>query len=481
MFWLITILGVSGFIALLQQNESRTGSARSRKPRPTFTAKPKLNERSIDAASVELSKEQRALFETLEHTDDHIFVTGKAGTGKSVLLQYFKRHSSKQFVVVAPTGVAALNVGGQTIHSLFRIPPAFIAQRSLTLNPDAKLLLGHIDTIVIDEISMVRADLMDAIDHLLRQARNQDIPFGGVQLIMFGDLYQLSPIVSDAELQEYFAENHGGFYFFNAHVWREAPLKIYELSTVFRQKDEHFRSILNAIRTGTVSPATLEQLNARASEQPSAEGIITLAATNAAVSALNHRKLLALPGAARQYKAAITGNLEPSAFPTDGVLNFKKGAQIMMLKNDPERRWVNGTLGYIESLSMDSITVNIDGYTYPIMAHTWDKIQYRYDRWAYKIEEDIVSSFTQYPLRLAWAITIHKSQGQTYEAVDIDLGGRAFAHGQTYVALSRCKSLDKLYLRRPISMRDIIVDPQVVAFMGRADIHEPSLVASQAA
>lgn len=470
MLWLLVILGIGSLVAYNQFNEARRRKSRLNVPISKPQPKPRLNTKPLDLESIRLTPEQQALFENLEQTGGHVFVTGKAGTGKSVLLQYFTYHSSKRLVVVAPTGVAALNIGGQTINSLFRIPPAFIPQRSLTVHPQTELILRHIDAVVIDEISMVRADLMDAMDYLLRQARGNDKPFGGVQMLMFGDLYQLQPVVEDNELHKYFADNHGSFYFFNAHVWREASLKIYELSTILRQKDDVFQKLLNAIRTGKVSHSTLSTLNKRTEETPPPEGVITLASTNAAVTALNHKKLAALSGAVRQYIAIVVGNLERSAFPTEEILTLKKGAQVMMLRNDPGKRWVNGTLGSIESLAPEAIKVNIDGYIYSIAPHTWNKIRYHYDRETKRVEEEITSSFTQYPLRLAWAITIHKSQGQTYEAVDIDMSSRAFAHGQTYVALSRCRSLEHLYLKHPVAMEDIIVDPVVTEFMAKATV-----------
>lgn len=435
------------------------------KPEPK--KKNKLNKKEINITDITLSVEQKKLFDKLENTKEHTFVTGKAGTGKSVLLQYFKEYSNKRLVVVAPTGVAALNVGGQTIHSLFRIPPTFIAQDSLQVHYKTALLLKNLDAVVLDEISMVRADLMDAIDHLLRQARSSKVPFGGVQVIMFGDLYQLPPIVSDPELHKYFAENYGGYYFFRAHAWQSAALKIYELTNIFRQKGKIFKIILNAIRTGEVTQEALAKLNSRTTNKIPEDGVITLATTNNTVTNINHIRLDKLEGRLYEYRAMISGELEQSAFPTEEVLRFKKGAQVMLLKNDREKRWVNGTLGHIHSLSKDEVKVDIGGSVYSVPRETWSKIRYYYDREENVIEEEVVSSFTQFPLRLAWAITIHKSQGQTYNSIAVDLGSGAFAQGQTYVALSRCRSLKNLYLKREVSREDIMVDPTVVSFMGK--------------
>ncbi len=432
------------------------------------------NQQNTDPKTVTLSAEQQQLFEQLEHSSDHIFVTGKAGTGKSLLLQYFKLHSMKKLVVVAPTGVAAITVGGQTIHSLFRIPPSFIAAGTARLDKNVSKLLKSLDTVVIDEISMVRADLMDAIDHLLRKARGNEQPFGGVQMILFGDLFQLPPVVNDQELHRYFLEHHGGFYFFNAHVWQKAELEIVELSHIFRQKDKYFKELLNMVRKGNIDYMLLSELNERAKTPAPTSGSITLAATNFSANQINETALAALPGDVFEFKAKISGALEQSAFPTEEVLRLKKGAQIMMLKNDKDRRWGNGTLGTIHSVSAKLLEVNINGTTYTVTPETWSKIRYTYNQEKQQVEEEVVSAFTQLPIRLAWGITIHKSQGQTYQSVIIDMGRGAFTHGQTYVALSRCVSLEHLYLKQAITKRDIIVDIQVVTFMSKATILKTS-------
>lgn len=436
--------------------------------------KPKINLNQIDISDITLSSEQQNLFDKIENSSNHFFITGKAGTGKSVLLQFFKQKSAKKVVVCAPTGVAALNVGGQTIHSLFRIPPAFIERDSLKpVGYKTARLLQNIDTVVIDEISMVRADLMDAIDYRLRQARHNNLPFGGVQVVMFGDLYQLPPVVNDPELHKYFADNNNGYYFFNAHVWERAQFDIYELTNIFRQKDEAFISILNAVRNGTVGEQHLSTLNMRAQVPIPEEGVLTLATTNQAVNEINDYHLGKIQDKIYSYRATITGDLEQSYFPTEEILRLKKGAQVMLIKNDKDKRWVNGIIGFIDSLTETEIKVNIDGFVYSVTPETWNKIRYEYNPTSHKIEEEVVSSFTQYPLRLAWAITIHKSQGHTYGSVAVDMGDGAFAHGQTYVALSRCKSLEGLYLKREIVREDIIVEQSIISFMERTTIINP--------
>ena len=459
----LIIIGILvGAISLFSSSRSS-----AKKVSPTQNDGPqKLNEAVVDVENITLSLEQQKLYDQIESSNQHFFITGKAGTGKSVLLRYFKAHTSKRHVVVAPTGVAALNVGGQTIHSLFKLAPAFIRPGSLTrADQKTEYLLKNLDAVVIDEISMVRADLMDAIDERLRAARNSSEPFGGVQMIMFGDLYQLPPVVADAELQKYFAHNHGGFYFFNAHAWKIRLPKVAELSQVFRQTDPEFKAILNTIRNGTVSQAQLDELNARANANAPSERTVTLASTNKSVDEINTSHLAQLPGQGVEYEAIIGGKLEEASFPTEKTLRLKQGAQVMLIKNDKEKRWVNGTVGTIAELSRDQIVVNVDGIEFPIQKESWSKIRYYYDQETRKVKEEIVSSFIQFPLRLAWAITIHKSQGQTYGSVVVDMGGGAFAHGQTYVAISRCRSLEGLYLVRPIKLEDIMVDPAVINFM----------------
>lgn len=434
--------------------------------------KPQLNVKKTDVSEISLSAEQQAVFKLVESSMANVYVTGKAGTGKSVLLQYFVEHTEKRTVVVAPTGVAALNVGGQTIHSLFKLAPELQDLKNLRVDYKTKELLRHIDTVVIDEISMVRADLMEAINVKLQLARGNDLPFGGVQVLMFGDLYQLPPVVSDGQLHRYFDHNYGGIYFFNAPVYKKTQLRIFELNQIFRQKDEEFKKLLNAVRNGQHSEGILAKLNERKLEVMPQGGYVTLAGNNTTVSRINHNKLDKLPGEEKVYTAEITGDLKENSFPTEKYLKLKAGAQVMLLKNDRQKppRWVNGTLGIVTKLSEEVIRVNIDGVEHSVSKETWNSLRYYYDHEERKLDKEIVSSFTQFPLRLAWAITIHKSQGQTYQSVAIDLSDGAFAHGQTYVALSRCTSLDTLYLTAPIRNEDIIVDQEIIEFMKKANL-----------
>lgn len=474
MEWLI-IIGIVGIVAYAAGSSNKPRAKTTRLAAPTEPAKPvtkpRLNIKQADISSIKLSAEQDRIFNLLETTNDHYYITGKAGTGKSVLLQYFVENSGKRVVVVAPTGVAALNIGGQTIHSFFKMP-FDIAFEDLKVDYKLREILRNIDTVVIDEVSMVRVDLMEAISLKLQMARKNEEPFGGVQMIMFGDLYQLPPVVTDGQLDRYFKHNFGGYYFFNAPAIKKANFHIYELSNIFRQKDAEFKDVLNAIRHGSFKESQLEVLNSRYNAIKPDTGFITLAGHNSTVSAINHKKLAELPGEEKVYEAQIWGNITESSFPTEKKLRLKVGAQIMMLKNDTEkpRRWVNGTLGIVTKLNDDLVRVNIDGVEHTVNPASWDKIQYDYDPDERRLDKKVISSFKQLPIRLAWAITIHKSQGQTYQSVAVDLSDGAFAHGQTYVALSRCVSLDGLYLDSPIRHNDVIVDPDIVHFMKKAVI-----------
>jgi ATP-dependent exoDNAse (exonuclease V) alpha subunit len=422
------------------------------------------------SSDITLSSEQLAVATEVETTNDHFFITGKAGTGKSVLLQYIKETTQKNCIVAAPTGVAALNVGAQTIHSLFNIAPAHLHSEAPHLNARTAALLKKVEMVIIDEISMVRCDLMEAIDSLLRQARRSTLPFGGAQMVLFGDLFQLPPVLNDPSLRAYFQENNEGFYFFNARAWRGAELVVRELTHIYRQTDNYFIKILNSIRTGEMSEGLLDDLNQRVVTSMPREGVVILASTNATVNRTNSSYLDQLPTEVKTYLAKITGQLEENNFPTEAALQLKVGAQVMFLRNDKDKRWVNGSIGRVESLDSSSVQVSVGGTTYKVEPEKWEKIRYSVDDTNGKVTEETVSSFTQLPLRLAWSITIHKSQGQTYDAVAIDLGSGAFAHGQSYVALSRCRSLEGLYLKRAVTPRDVIVDPAIIDFMSRANL-----------
>ena len=315
---------------------------------------------------------------------------------------------------------------------------------------------------------MVRADLLDGIDYALRINRNNDLPFGGVQMIFFGDLYQLPPVVKGKDLVTYFEEHFGGPYFFNAKVFNEVSLDYIELQQIFRQKDEDFKNILNRIRNNTATAENLVCLNKRydpAHTFKSDDVCLTLSTTNRIAEDINHARMNSLTSQEVIYNAIVTGKFDISSYPTEARLLLKNGAQVMMLKNDSLKRWVNGTLGIIKEVTESKVSVEVDGSAFELEKATWEDIEYQYNKEEKKIEAIIVGSFTQYPLKLAWAITIHKSQGQTFDKVVIDLGTGAFAHGQTYVALSRCTSLDGITLKTRVRNQDIILDPKVAAFI----------------
>jgi ATP-dependent exoDNAse (exonuclease V) alpha subunit len=444
-----------------------------------------------------LSPEQEELYRLIEDTREHVFVTGRAGTGKSTLLQHLAWNTQKQIAVCAPTGVAALNVEGQTIHSLFRLPIGLIADSELEQSEPARRIMNAIDTLVIDEISMVNADLMDAIDRSLRQARRRRAePFGGVQIVMFGDPYQLSPVPPRGDELRYINDHYRSFWFFDAQVWAGpradagairsdglldlgrvgAPLHIKELREIHRQSDPGFKAMLNAVRHGVVTADIAHALNtagARPVPEP-AEGeppIITLATRNDIVNRINQRHLDALTGPVQTARADVAGDFgRGDTYPADVELQLKVGAQVMFLRNDlgikgEGPRWVNGSIGTVTRIAGGTVRVEIDGEEHDVEPAVWERFRYAYDPGSRKLTRDIVAEFTQFPLRLAWAVTIHKSQGKTYDRAVIDLGSGAFAPGQTYVALSRLTSLDGLYLSRPLRPSDILVDHDVRRFM----------------
>jgi len=416
-----------------------------------------------------LSSEQQAVFDLIENTREHVFVTGRAGTGKSTLLNHLSWNTEKSLVISAPTGVAALNVGGQTIHSLFRLPIGVIADHAIDQSAELRKLLNSIDTLVIDEVSMVNADLMDAVDRSLRQARQRaGEPFGGVQVVLFGDPYQLAPVPGDSEERAYFADTYRSMWFFDAKVWQETDLRIVELLQVHRQHESDFRFMLNAVRHGQVTKEIADRLNEVGARPAPDDGTITLATRNDTVNRINAQALGRLPGRALTAKAEVSGDFGGRNYPADETLELKVGAQVMFLRNDVGQgdgpRWVNGTIGTVTKID-SNVYVDVDGELHEVEPAIWEKFRYTWSPETKKLTKDVVAEFTQFPLRLAWAVTIHKSQGKTYDAAIIDLGTRAFTSGQTYVALSRITTLEGLYLTRPLRPSDITVDPDVERFM----------------
>ncbi len=421
---------------------------------------------------LQLSGDFQYALDVLEKTDKSLFITGRAGTGKSTLLRLFRQSSRKKIVVVAPTGIAALNVGGQTIHSFFGFPPRPDFQDHITKRRNRRLY-KNMDVLVIDEISMVRADLLDGIDRFLRLNRDNPIPFGGVQLVLFGDLFQLPPVVSSPNEKMLFQLYYESPYFFSANVFEDIDfqLEMLELRTIYRQTERHFIRLLDAVRTNRVDYDDLEDLNERHIPKfESEENYITLSTRNAIVNKINSRELNCLVGDKYTYFAKVEGKFDPKQFPTDQVLQLKVGAQVMFLKNDPERQFVNGTIGKVIDLKDDLIKVRITNQkgtkeTIEVGKADWEILKYTTKKdTPSEISSEVIGTFSQYPLRLAWAITIHKSQGKTFDRVIIDLGSGSFEHGQTYVALSRCRTLEGIVLKQAIRQRDIMVDERIVEF-----------------
>jgi ATP-dependent exoDNAse (exonuclease V) alpha subunit len=437
---------------------------------------------------VTLSQEQQSLFEYIEQSENNIFVTGRAGTGKSTLLSYLIENSEKNTAVCAPTGVAALNVGGVTIHSLFGFPFGILGEQDIArhLSRRTREVLAALDVLVIDEVSMVNADLMDAMSKAMGIARGRrKLPFGGAQVVMFGDPYQLAPVPGNNEERSYMSENYQSSWFFDAHVWREDSLERYELSEIFRQHDDEFKEILNAIRVGTMTQEMLDRLNSAGNRFPKNDDVIRLATINETVNSVNRERMNRLATKPKTFDAIFSASDEKAfgrTLPAEPVLELKVGAQVMFIKNDDGKktsqgllkRWVNGTIGHVVDLpSSGGVIVEVDGETLEVGRSTWEKVRYEieeeFDEATGKVKEVLVTiplaEFQQIPLRLAWAVTVHKAQGQTYDEVLIDLGRGAFSPGQTYVALSRVRSLEGLYLSRAIRMNDVMVDKDVLRFM----------------
>ena len=413
----------------------------------------------------QLTPEFERAFDLLEYTSTNVFLTGKAGTGKSTFLQYFRNNTQKNVAVVAPTGVAALNVSGQTIHSFFRMKPSFVTIDDI--KPIRHPLLKKLDLLIIDEISMVRSDVFEGINRSLQLARRNSSPFGGVQICIIGDLFQLPPVVANHE-KEFFSQYYASPFFFGTESFTKGGFQTVLFETIHRQQDEAFIHLLNGIRAGECDAEMLNLLNGRVnSKVVPAAGTLVLTSTNALAERINETRLNTLTTPPRTYKGVVNGNfgLQGERLPAPEALILKVGAQVMFVKNDPDGCWVNGTIGIVEHLAEDLIRVRIGDVVHEVEPEKWKTIGYEFSEEQERIIEKPLGSYTQFPLTLAWAITIHKSQGKTLDRVIIDLGHGAFAAGQLYVALSRCRSLSGIALKQPVTHNDIRCDSEVIAFM----------------
>jgi len=419
----------------------------------------------------------RAL-DLMENSTRHLFITGRAGTGKSTLLDHFRNNTRKEVAVLAPTGVAALNVQGQTIHSFFGFKPSVTPDGIKKVSGWAGEIYREFDMIIVDEVSMVRADLLDCMEKFLRlNGPHRKKWFGGVQMVFIGDLYQLPPVVASPE-REIFTHRYETPYFFSAQVFAEPgfDMEFVELEKVYRQTDDEFIGLLNSIRNRTCTDEELERLNTRCLPgftPPDNEFYVTLTSTNDLAASRNLEKLESLPGALQEYDRTVSGVFDNSSFPAEETLRLKPGAQVMLVNNDKGGRWVNGTIGRIAGIEHepgndDAVMVELQGgEIVEVTPHTWELFEYQYDRATKKISTRKTGSFTQYPIRLAWAVTIHKSQGKTFDRVVIDIGRGAFAHGQVYVALSRCTSFEGITLIKKITKGHIRMDWRVAGFLTR--------------
>ncbi len=406
----------------------------------------------------------------MEQTHQSVFLTGKAGTGKSTLLSYFMKHTKKNVVVLAPTGVAALNVQGETIHSFFKFMPNMSIEKAKKkgAKETKNELYTLLTTIIIDEVSMVRADLMDCVDQFLKAARKNKEPFGGVQMVFIGDLYQLPPIVMRDE-QDFFAEFYQSPWFFHskAVVDERFYMELVELDKIYRQSDDTFIDLLNAIRVNSVTDRQIDAINARVLSTGSQDmDSIYLTSTNQLAADINDARLAQLKTPSQRFTSTIKGNFDMKQYPTDQMLLLKVGAQVMFANNDMDGQWVNGTVGQVTEILPSAVIVKIHGgKEVHVTTHEWKLYRYEYDSSSKSLSQKSAGAFEQIPLKLAWAITIHKSQGKTFDRVVIDLGNGSFASGQTYVALSRCRTFEGIRLKKPIRKSDVRVDRQVHKFL----------------
>lgn len=427
------------------------------------------NELQIDTNN----REQQLAYDLIAYTNSSFFLTGRAGTGKTTFLHRVQQTVPKQFITLAPTGVAAILAGGDTIHSFFGLPLETCAPGTCGKMSEEKILaLIHADTIIIDEVSMVRCDIVDAIDYTMRTVLRSTAPFGGKQIVFVGDMFQLPPVVRKGAETELMRDIYHSdtFYFFKARVLGRMRLVKIEFQKVYRQDDETFRKILNDVRLNCVTPDDIARLNTRVAIPKESDGsVITLVPTNKAADNINNQHLDAIQSEEHIYEGTINGKFEDKRFPVAQQLRLKIGAQVMFTRNDPQHRWANGTLATVSHLSDNNVEVTVaSGEIYDVPSCTWDSVDYSYDHKDRKLKKIVTGSFTQYPLKLAWAITIHKSQGMTFDRLFLNLSSAGiFAAGQLYVALSRVRTLGGLFLSRSIPPQYARTSREIIAYSNR--------------
>ena len=441
--------------------------------RPIESVNMSKKEEPFDETSIEVLPEYTAILDALKEESQAIFVSGKAGTGKSTLIKYLVSKIDN-CAVIAPTAIASVNVGGQTIHSFFSLPIKVLnPDESYNLKSNMKPVIKDLSLLIIDEISMVSPNIIDVMSNSLKKARGNDLPFGGVNMLFIGDLLQLPPIVNDEEVGVFFTHRYDSHYFYSADIFKKTDIIPVELTKVFRQKDEDFINILNHIRVNKNHAHYIDKLNqACFYNKRNSENAITLVTTNATAKTINERQLQEINQELMTFHATYTGILKQRKMhmPAPDILNLKVGAKIIFIKNGADGLYFNGSLGTIVGFKEEHLLIQLEDSKNIISVgkESWDKVEYKYNYETQKIESISLGSFTQYPLSLGWAITIHKSQGMTIEKINIDLGVRgAFAYGQTYVALSRCKTLEGITLNHPISLRDVKADPSILDFFSR--------------
>jgi ATP-dependent DNA helicase PIF1 len=416
------------------------------------------------------NKIAKATFELMEKTTQNLYITGDAGTGKSTLLREFLKKTKKEVVVLAPTGLAALHVGGETIHRFCK----FSTNSGLTLLQEGKIhkirdhkKISSVQTLIIDEVSMVRSDLFDAMDEFFRvNTGRKSLPFGGIQVILFGDHFQLPPIVRSDELYA-IKDHYRSEHFFDAECFNQLELTAIKLEKNYRQSDEEFIKLLKYLRFGVNQQNLIDWINIKCKDdekQQKNQDTISITSTNQSATNINYSRLDTLAGNDRAYQATVFGTFSEDQFPTEKYLVLKIGAQVMFVRNDKDKRWVNGTIGIVSDYADEWVEVGIGTMKVRVEKESWETHSFEFDEEEDKVVQRVVGEFVQFPLKLAWAVTIHKSQGQTFERCNIDLGRGAFVAGQTYVAFSRCKSIEGLKLLRPLRASDIICDKRVIEF-----------------